>query len=809
MQDLYLAFRLMRKYPGFTAIVILTLALGIGSNATVYSAARVFMLESLPGLREPDRLMRLVEIPPQRGEESGGVSPGNLFEWRRKASAFEGIGACDETLLNVTSGEEPERIVALRGTANYFQLLGFTPILGRGFLPDEDQPGRDAVVVLSHGFWQRRYAGDPKIVGRTISLDGRSVTVIGVMPPHISFPEVGQVWVPLVLGPSSATDFADRSLIAFGRLKPGVSVNDAQAQLSAVAADVASAYPHTNAGWGIQVWPLEAYHVRDRRPFILLLVAAAAFVLLIVCANVASLLLARGSARQREFCLRQALGANRSRVFRQCLTESVLLGLFGGALGILVAYGELALIRGAVPGEITQFLPAWHYLTVDNQVLAYTAAVALLVGLVFGAGPALSASRVALQGSLKEGGWGSSIGGRGGRLRRLLVISETSLALILLASTGLMVQSFASVLKTDLGFRTDHLLTMDVTLPASRYPDTQATSAFYTELARRVEALPGVRAVSFITGLPLSPWDEVKEVEVADRPVNASEKPSVGYRVISDNYFATLEIPLLRGRAFDGRDHDQPQNPVVGVAIVNEAMAKMLWPGADPLGQRIRIAGEPGAREREVVGLARDIRNRNLINKPPRPEVYVPLHQTFAPIMALAIRTADDPAAHTGDVQRQIGAIDPTLAGGNVQVFDRILVRVMAAFRITTGMLMVFALLALVLAGLGIFGVISFATARRTQEIGIRMALGAQRNDVLGLIIRQGMWLALIGLGIGLAGALALTRAMAGILVGVSPTDLVSLLAACSLLGMVALLASYLPARRAAQLDPLSALRYE
>jgi putative ABC transport system permease protein len=799
----------MRKNLGFTAIVVLTLAFGIGSNATVYSAARVFLLAPLPGLREPERLMRLVEIPPQRGDETGGASTGNLFEWRRRASAFEEIAACDETLLNVTGSAEPERIVAIRGTANYFRVLGFTPSLGRGFLPEEDQPGRDAVAVLSDGFWHRRFAGDPKAVGRTLSLDGRKVTIIGVMPPYISFPEIGQLWVPLALGPASANDFADRSLIVFGRLKPGVSIADAQAQLTPIAADVARAQPRTNAGWGAQISPILAYQTQDRRPFILLLAAAAGLVLIIVCANVANLLLSRASARQREFSLRSAIGASQLRVFRQCLTESLLLGLCGGVLGVVVAQVELGLIRGAVPGEITQFLPAWHSLTVDNRVLAYTALLTFLVGLLFGAAPALNAARVSLQESLKEGGWGSSTGGRGGRLRRLLVISETALALMLLASTGLMVKSFASVLQTDPGFRTDHLLTMDVTLPSSSYPDILASSAFYTELSRRVRALPGVRAVGFITGLPLSPWDQVKEVEVVGRPVNASEKPSVGYRVISDDYLATMEIPLLRGRAFDSRDHDQRNSAAGGVAIINEATAKVLWPGGDPLGQRIRMAGEPGSREREVVGVVRNIHNRNMINKPPRPEVYVPVYQALAPMMALVVRTADDPAAHTNDVQRQIAAVDSTLAGGNVQVFDRVLVRVMSVFRVTTGMLLFLALLALLLAGLGLYGVISFATINRTKEIGIRVALGAERTKVLSLIIWQGMRLALIGLAIGLGGALALTRAMSSILVGVSPFDLVTLTVACGLLAAVALLASYLPARYAASLDPLVALRSE
>jgi putative ABC transport system permease protein len=816
LQDLRLALRMMRKNVGATAVVVVTLALGIGSNAAVYSAARMLMLAPFPGLREPDRLVRLTEVPPQRQDDSGDASPGNLFAWRQ-SGAFEEVAACDETLLNVTGTAQPEQVVGIRGTANYFRVLGFTPVLGRGFVAGEDQPGRDAVVVLSHGFWQRRYAGDRQVLGRSLSLDGRSVTIVGVMPPDIGFPESGQVWVPLALGPPAAADFAGRSLVVFGRLRSGVSLAAAQARLAGIAASVARAQPLTNAGWGTRLWPLEEYQARHVRPFILLLTAAAGLVLVIVCANVATLLLARGSARQREFALRSALGASHLRVFRQRLTESLVLALLGGALGALVARGEIALIRGAIPGEDTAFLPAWHSLAVDNGVLAYTALIALLAGLVFGAAPALTATRVSLQESLKQGGWGSSSGDRSGRLRRLLVIAEASLALMLLASTGLMVKSFGRILSADPGFRTDHLLTMTVTLPSARYPDVPAMAAFFTDLSGRVKALPGVRGAALITGLPVSGWDAEAQVQVAGRPASASERPTVAVRVISDDYFATMGIPLVRGRTFGGQDHGQARGAGAGpagdggAAIVNEAMAKLakaLWPGADPLAQRIRIAGELGGGERAIVGVVRSVRARDP-RQPPRPEVYLPLSQAAAPSMALVVRTATDPSALTGDVQRQIAAADPALAGGNVQVFERLLVRANTIFRVTTGMLVAFALIALLLAGLGIYGVISFAVARRTQEIGIRVALGARRADVLGLIVRQGARLALIGLAIGLAGALALTRAMASVLVGVDPTDLATLAAAAGLLAAVALLASYLPARRAANLDPLTALRSE
>jgi putative ABC transport system permease protein len=830
LQDVRFAFRMVRKNPGFTAIVVLTLGLGIGSNATVYSTARTFLLAPLPGLREPDRLVRLVEVPPQRDEWAGEASPGSFFAWRRQASAFEGLAACNWWLANVTGSTEPERILGIRGTANYFAVLGFEPALGRGFLPGEDQPGRDGVAVLGDGLWRRRYGADRGVIGKTISLNSRGYTIVGVMPPEHTYPEGGQVWVPRTLRPESAADFADRSLIVFARLKRGVSIADAQAELSGIAARMARDHPSTNAGWGLQIWSLEGFQARLSRPYVVLLMAAVGFVLLIVCANVASLLLARASARQREFALRSALGAGRLRMFRQRLTESLLLALLGGALGVLFARWEIALLRGALPGELTRYIPAWHSLGVDGRVLGFTALLTLAVGLVFGTVPALSAARPNLQESLKDGGRGSSTGGRGSRLRKVLVVSEMALALMLLASTGLMVQSFAHLLKSRPGFRTDHLLTMQITLPAapagasgsagspgspgsigspgstgstgSKYRDTQARAAFYTDLSGRVRALPGVRAIALVNGLPLSGWDDVEEVEIAGRPANANEKPSVGYRVVSESWFAAMEIPLSRGRSFGSQDHGQAQ----GVAIVNEAMAKAIWPGVDPLAQRIRIAAEPGARA--IVGVVRNIRSRGL-GQPARSEVYVPLLQAAPSSMAMVVRTAGDPAALAGDVQRQIAAMDPALAAGDVRPFERVLERNTAPFRLTTAMLAGFALLALLLSGIGIYGVISFAVASRTQEIGVRVALGAQRRDVLGLVVGQGARLVAVGMGIGLAGALALTRAMASMLFGVSPTDLVSFAAASIVLAVVALFGSYLPALKAADLDPLTALRSE
>ncbi len=809
LQDIRFTWRTMRKNPALTAIIAVTLAFGIGSNATVYSAAQVFMVAPIPGLRDADHLVRLVEVPPQRDNDSGDASPGSFTEWRRQTTDFEDLAACDEVLLNLTGTAEPERIVGLRGTSNYFQSLGFKPVLGRGFLPGEDQPGRDAVAVLSDGFWRRRYAADPQVLGQVISLNGRSVSIVGVMPPDISFPEVGQLWVPLALPPESSSEFGDRSLTVFGRLKAGVSMSDAQAQLGSVARRLAAAHPRTNAGWGARVWPIQAYQARDTRPFVLLLAGAAGLVLVIVCANVANLLLARDSARQREFALRSALGASQWRIFRQRLTESVMLALLGGLLGPFVARGELALIRGAIPGEITQFLPAWHLLAVDNSVLFYTALITLAVGLLFGAGPSLVASRVNLQGTLREGGWGSSSGGRGGRLRRALVVAEMAIALMLLASTGLMVQSFARILRSDPGFRTDHRLTMDLTLPTARYPDTVAMAAFYSQLIDRVKALPGVRGMGMITGLPLSRLDDVEEIEVSGRPLNVADKPSAAYRVISDDFFAVMNIAVRHGRTFSTQDRDQPRAAAKGVVIINEAMAKAQWPGVDPIGQHLRIAGVPDRREREIVGVVSSVRDRNLVNKPPRPEVFVPMGQAPAPSMALIVQTAGDPSALTADVQRQIAALDPMLAGGNVQVYDRLRVRVMSPFRVTTGMLLAFAVLALLLAGLGLYGVIAFAVARRTQEIGIRMALGAQRRDVLTIILGQGVRLAVAGLGIGLAGAFALTRAMASLLFGVSPSDALTFTVTSAVLALVALLASYIPARQATRLDPLTALRSE
>jgi putative ABC transport system permease protein len=800
LQDIRFALRMLRRNPALSVIVVLTLALGIGSNATIYSAARVFLLDPWPGLRQPDHLVRIVEVPPQREEGYGEASAGVLLEVRRAGTAFEEVAACEETLANLTGKAEPERVLGIRATANYFRALGFTPAVGRGFAPGEDQPGRDAVTVLSDGFWQRRYGRDRSVVGQTISLNGRSVTIIGVMPPRVSFPEPAQLWVPLALDPQRASNFADRSLIVFARLKPGTAIGTSRSQLPGIASRMARDHPVSNTGWGLQAWPLVAYQTRFTYPFMVLVMAAAGLVLVIVCANVANLLLARGSVRQREFALRTALGASQLRVFRQGLTESLLLALLGGACGVLVAQWGIALLRGAVPGEISQGIPAWDSLAVNARVLGYTALITLAVGLFFGSAPSLSASRVNLQGTLKEGERSGATGSRG-RLRRALAISEVALALTLLVSTGLMVESFAGILRSNPGFRTDHLLTMDVTLPPSRYRDARAMGAFYTELSERVRALAGVRAMALVNGLPLSGWDETAEVEIVGGPTSVAEKPSVGYRVISDGYFEALGIPVLRGRGFDRRDQAQSK----AVAIASEALAKLLWPGADPLGRRLRITGEP--RERELIGVVRGVRGRNY--RPPRPTLYVPLQQATAPMMALVVRTAGDPTALAGSIQRQIAAIDPTLAAGNVQTFERVVVKALAPLRITTGILVALAALALLLAGLGIYGVISFAVARRTHEIGVRLAIGAQRRAVLGLIVRQGMQLALVGVAIGLAGAVALCRGMASVLYGVNPTDLAVYAAATAVLVVIAVLASYVPARRAAALDPLVALRTE
>ena len=811
LQDLRYAARTLRQSPGFTAVAALTLALGIGANTTVYTAVRAFLLEPFPALPDPGRLVRIVELPPQRDSWAEDVSAGSLAAWRHESRTLTGIAAVRWWTVSVgEAGDgaargEPEAVTGFLASANYFRVLGVRPQLGRGFLPGEDRPGRDAVAVLSHRLWQRRFGADPAVLGRTVRLNGRNHQVVGVLPPDVTYPEGGEVWAPLAQDLFDETNFLGRSLLAFGRLAPGAGVAEARAELAAAYARLAAEHPEEMNGWSLLVQPIAQFQSRFARPFVLALSVAVALVLLIVCANIANLLLARGAARRREIAVRTALGASRFRLFRQRLTESLLLAGLGGALGVLAAEWGVALFRAALPGEITEFIPAWSYLQVDPGALAFTALAAAVSGLLAGLAPALQRADARVGETLKDGGRGASralAGARGGLLRGGLVACEIALALVLAVSTGLVAQSFARMLDQELGVVPERLLTMRISLPADPYDTDEERRGFARELAARVAALPGVAAVGTGNVLPLSGNDWNEPVLFPGRPApRPGDVAWAGYRVVSPGWLRALGTPVVAGRGLAETDREGAPP----VAMVNESFVRLHFAGADPLGERIQIADDA---PREIVGVVRDVRTRGL-NEPVLPEVFVPQLQAPLGTFALAVRTAGEPSALARPVQRELAALDSALAASWVRPFERVIARSIAPSRLTAGMLGIFAALALAIAALGIYGVISFAVAQRTHEIGVRVALGAARRDVLALVVGQGARLALLGLALGLAGALAMGKALAGILYAVSPTDPPTFAAAAALLAGVALAASYLPARRAADTDPVRALKAE
>ncbi len=811
LQDLRYAARSLRLSPGFTAIAALTLALGIGANTTVYTAVRAFLLEQFPALPDPERLVRIVELPPQRDSWSEEVSAGTLAAWRRTSRTLTDIAAVRWWTVSVgeagdgTAAGEPEAVTGFRTSANYFRVLGVRPLLGRGFLPGEDRPGRDAVAVLSHRLWQRRFGGDPDVLGRAVRLNGRDHVVVGVMPPDVTYPEGGEVWAPLAQDLFDETNFLGRSLMAFGRLAPGAGAEGARAELAAVYGRLAAEHSAEMKGWTLLVQPVEQFQARFARPFVLAMSVAVGLVLLIVCANIANLLLARGAVRRRELAVRTALGASRFRLFRQRLTESLLLAGIGGGLGVLAAEWGVALFRAAMPAEVTDFIPAWNYLQVDRGALAFTALAAAAAGVLAGIAPALQRADGRLGETIKDGGRGASrslSGARGGLLRGGLVSCEIALALVLAVSTGLVSQSFARMMGQEMGLVPERLLTMQIALPTDPYDSDEELATFSQALAARVRALPGVVAASTGNILPLSGNDWNEPILFPGRPDPLpGDVAWAGYRVVSPGWFRTLGTPVLAGR--DLGEADRAGTPLV--ALVNESFVRLHFAGADPLRQRIQIADEA---PREIVGVVKDVRTRGL-SEPIQPEVFVPQLQAPVRTFSLAVRTAGDPATLAKPVRRELAALDQTLAAAKVRSFERVIARSVSPSQLTAGMLGIFAVMALAIAAIGIYGVISFAVAQRTHEIGVRVALGAARRDVLRLVVGQGARMALLGVALGLAGALAMGKALAGILYAVSPTDPPTFAAAAVLLAGVALTASYLPARRAADADPVQALKGE
>ena len=800
IKDIKYGVRSLLKRPGFTFIAVLTLGLGIGANSAIFSVVNGVLWRPLP-YPDPQQLVMVWENHKARGgPEREWFSPSDFSDWRNQNSSFSHLSALNDWAPTLTGRDEPEPLVGATVSHDMFGLLGVAPQLGRSFLANEDQPNAPNVVVLSHELWQRRFISDQHIVGKSISLNQENYSVIGVMPAGFQFPVIpsAQLWRTLqpVLTPSCQRGCLVLRVI--GRLKPEATIATAQADAGTIAARLASQYPDSNSKVGATLVPLQEQLVGNIRRPLLVLLGAVGFVLLIACANVANLMLARASTREREMALRSALGASRGRVIRQLLTESAVLALAGAAAGLFLAFWLLRLLLNLSPPGT----PGLEKIGIDVYVLGFTFLVAVLTGLLFGLVPALQLSRTDLNCSLKTVGKGALAGSQGGRLRGALVIAEIALALILLIGSGLLMKSFILLQRVDPGFNPDHLVTLRLILNRTAYPNIPQVTDFYSQLLDRVKTLPGVQSAGAISTLPLSGNDTDTDFLIEGQPPPPpNQEPVAWFNSVSPDYFRAMELKLVKGRAFTALDNEK--SPLV--VIISETMARRYFPNEEPLGKRI---GRGPDRWREIVGVVRDVKHFGLDADTP-PTMYFPMRQVPARAMNLIVRASGDPLSLAPALRAQVWAGDHNLAIANLGTMKELVSASIMQQRFILLLLACFAALALLLAAVGIYGVMSYVVTQRTHEIGIRMALGAQLSDVLRLIVRNGIALTLVGVAIGLGLAFALTRLMTGLLFGVTPTDATTFAIVSAVLVLVALVACFIPARRATKVDPLVALRYE
>jgi len=795
LRDIRYGVRSLLKRPGFTAIALVALALGIGANTAIFSLVNAVLLRPLP-FAEPDRLV-WVWGNIKNGGNRASVSPLDFLDYRQQNHTFEEFAASLQLRLNHTGDGEPERLEANGVTGNYFQALGAKPAFGRTFLLENEKPGNDQVAVLSYSFWQKRFAGDPAIINKTITLDGRSFAVLGVMPADFSMPRAADIWVPLNfdIHPGMKQRKA-HFLRPIGRLKAGVTMAQAQADTDAIARRLEEQNQESNSGWNLRLVSLREQLVGNTRPTLFILFGAVGFVLLIACANVANLLLVRAAGRQKEIAVRTALGAGRWRIVRQMITESVLLALVGGALGTLLAFWGVELLVALSAGS----LPLTANVQIDATVLGFTLLVSLLTGVLFGLAPAFRTMKLNLIESLKEGGRSGGEGAHRNRTRSVLVVLESAVAVVLLIGAGLLVRSLWLLQDTSPGFDPRNVLTMGVNLPGEKYDAPEKSARFFSELESRVAGLPGVEAVGLVSELPLSGQPNDMPYTVEGRPpVSIDQAFDDDFRRVNTNYFKALGIPFLRGRNFT----EQEVREGAKVVIISDLLARQVFPNEEPLGKRLIMA--MGNTAFEIIGIVGDIRHRALESNPAA-AMYMPAYEGS---MNVVIRSQGDPASLAAAVRKEVLQIDPNQPVADVRTMEQWLDRAVAGPRYRTTLLGLFALVALALASTGIYGVMSYSVSQRTHEIGVRMALGARRNDVLSLVVGQGMTLVIIGVAIGLAGAFALTRLMASLLFGVTAKDPFTFVVVSALLAVVAFVACYMPARRATKVDPLTALRYE
>ena len=801
-QDLRYGARMLLRQPGFTMVVMVTLSLGIGINTAIFGIVNAVLLRPLP-FKDPARLVTVWESYAAKGQAHGAVGGANFTDWKDQNQVFDSLVAYFSWNYNLTGDDEPQRLTAAVVSAGFFQMLGAEAALGRVLLPEEDQEANENVVVLSSALWQSRFGASQDIIGRTITLNGLPHTVVGVMPATFDFPnDKIEIWRPMAMSSQAAQNREGKWLKVAGRLKPGVSLEQAAAAMNTIAGRLAESYPKTNEGWGVNLIPLREELVGNVRRFLLTLFGAVLFVLLIACVNVANLLLARAAVRQKENAIRAALGAGRLRLLRQFLVENLLLAGLGGALGLALAFWSLDALIALSPGDV----PGLAKATIDGRVLGFTLALSLLTTLLFSLVPAWQASKPDLNETLKEGG-NTTTGAARRRVQDALVVAEVAAGVVLLVGAGLMIRSFLRLQAVEPGFNPSNVLTMRIMLPASKYGENHQSIAFFEHALEGIKDLPGVVSVGAVQDLPLRQNAMTFAFSIEGRPdLQAASRPEAAYRAVTADYFRTMGIPLVAGRAFTDEDKLQTE-PVV---IINQTMAHRFWPDEDPIGKGLRF-GEPSDPVYTIIGVVGDIKHLGLADNESAAFYQPHAQKRFAWLrwMSLVVRTNTAPLSLIAAIRSRVAEVDRGQPVYDIATMEQLLAESVTQPRFSTFLFTLFALLALTLAAVGLYGVLSYAVAQRTHEIGLRMALGAQVRDVLKLVVVRGMKLTLLGLAIGLAGAIVLTRVLKTLLFNISTTDPLTFASVAGLLLGVTLLACYLPARRAIEVDPLVALRHQ
>jgi putative ABC transport system permease protein len=803
LQDVRFALRTLAKNRGFTTIAIICLALGIGVNATIFSVVHGVLIKPFP-YKDPERIVSLHETVPKLGDEENSVSYLNFRDWQEQNKSFVELAGVTGRSISFTEGDEPERVTGSTITWNLFPMLGVAPQIGRVFRPEEDSPGAPGAILIGDGVWTKRFNRDPTIVGRTISVNGLPHTVVGVMPRGFRFPENTDSWLPMT-PLETRTPRGAKGLQVFGRLRPGVEVAQANREMEVIAARLAAQFPDENKGWSANVWPLRKEFIPpDVSLIIWTMMGAVSFVLLIACANVANLMLARASGRAREMAVRAAIGAGRGRIVRQLLTESVLIGLAAGAVGVPLTYIGVNLIDLGIP--TADQIPYYITWTVDRSTLAYTLVASILTGIVFGLAPALQASRGNLAVTLREGGGrGGTEGVKRNRLRNTLVVTEVALSLILLVGASLFVRSFVNLQTASGGFDTAPLMTMRIYLPGTPYDSTSPKSLRVEDVMRRIEAIPGVQYAAASNELPLSGGGAGGRALIEGKPVTKGEEPYFRWTGVTAHWWKTMGVPIAAGRDLT----EQEAADSSPVAVINRTMAKELWDKGDALQHRFRFAGDTAAPWITVVGIINDIKDNGVQQREPQPAAYIPFRYLAIRNTAIMVRVTGSPSRFMPAIRQAIRASDPSMPVFQVQTMEAARQIRYWQFKLFGWMFSAFGAVALFLAAVGVYGVISYGVSQRTQEIGVRVALGAQRRDVLRLVMGQGARLAGIGVAAGVVSGLGVTRVLQSQLFEVSPSDPLTYVSISVFLTGIAMIASWVPARRATSVDPLVALRAE